>query len=156
MRQIEVDVDVFAAIWALRRARELSENEILRRVLLAGPAHLKGEHSNLLSAEAENGNSRVELEVDDSKLEGRAMETAPGKIRWVDDVLAALRSLGGRAVLHSIYKEVEHRRRVGGRRVTRELEATIRRTLEDHSSDSQNFRGTDLFRNIARGEWALR
>ena len=79
-----------------------------------------------------------------------------GKIRWVDDVRAALRALGGSATLHEIYKATAARRREGNRSVPRTLEATVRRTLEDHSSDSANFRGADLFTNIGRGEWALR
>ncbi len=79
-----------------------------------------------------------------------------GKIRWVDDVFEAIRRLGGSATLHSIYKEVEKIRRNAGRSVPKTLDATIRRTLEDHSSDSANYRGTDLFTNIGRGEWAIR
>jgi hypothetical protein len=156
MRQIEVDVDVFAAIWALRRTGESTENEVLRRVLLERSGQLIVEHSGSMGAKTKTSNSGADLEAKDSELEGQAMETVPGKIRWVDDVLAALRSLGGKAMLHSIYKEVEQRRRVGGRSVPPELEATIRRTLEDHSSDSKNFRSINYFRNVSRGEWALR
>ena len=79
-----------------------------------------------------------------------------GKIRWVDDVFEAIRRLGGSATLHSIYKEVEMIRRNAGRSVPKSLDATIRRTLEDHSSDSANYRGSDLFANVGRGEWAIR
>lgn len=79
-----------------------------------------------------------------------------GKIRWVDDVFEAIQRLGGTATLHSIYREVENIRRNAGRSVPKTLDATIRRTLEDHSSDSANYRGTDFFANIRRGEWAIR
>lgn len=77
-------------------------------------------------------------------------------VRWVDDVRSCMQALGGRASLHQIYKAVEDRRREAGRSVPESIEATIRRTLEDHSSDSANFRGADHFANVGRGEWALR
>lgn len=35
-RQIDIDTDVFARIWALRRQGELTENAVLRRLLLSG------------------------------------------------------------------------------------------------------------------------
>ncbi len=107
----------------------------------------------------DNAGSAESLEVKSSeKTPGQTSEkeTPMGKIRWVDDVFEAIRRLGGSATLHSIYKEVENIRRKAGRSVPKTLEATIRRTLEDHSSDSANYRGTDLFANIGRGEWAIR
>lgn len=79
---------------------------------------------------------------------------------WRDDVRIALVALGGRASLNKIYNEVEKIRMEAGRSVPRTLQATIRRTLEDHSSDSQNYRGTfDLFfmpEGKGEGIWALR
>lgn len=79
---------------------------------------------------------------------------------WRDDVRIALERLRGRASLHRIYKEVESIRRANGRSVPHSLEATIRRTLEDHSSDSHNYRGgPDLFcmpEGKGAGVWALR
>ncbi|MGB0855110.1 MAG: cupin domain-containing protein, partial [Pikeienuella sp.] len=38
----------------------------------------------------------------------------------------------------------------------KEWKATIRRTIEDHSSDSANHRSTDFFAHLDRGFWALR
>lgn len=107
---------------------------------------------------------RVPKEVSGSKntlvgekvMEESNMKNFSGKIRWVDDVRASLVALGGSASLHAIYRDVEARRRKGNRSLPRTLEATVRRTLEDHSSDSANFRSADLFKNIGRGEWALR
>jgi hypothetical protein len=78
---------------------------------------------------------------------------------WRDDVRTALERLGGQAPLHRIYREVELIRKPAGRSVPSSLEATIRRTLEDHSSDSENFRGADLFsmpEGKGAGIWALR
>ncbi len=169
MRSIEVETSVFALIWALRADGEESENEILSRVL---PDYMlvKDSETKSLTAESEGAhlsseslsqaaNTSESLEVKNSdKTLGHAFvkETPMGKIRWVDDVFEAIRRLGGSATLHSIYREVENIRRNAGRSVPKTLDATIRRTLEDHSSDSANYRGTDLFANVGRGEWAIR
>jgi hypothetical protein len=78
---------------------------------------------------------------------------------WRDDVRDALTSLGGRASLQSIYRAVRDIRRSAGRSLPQSLEATVRRTLEDHSSDSANFRGADLFHmpeGKGAGVWSLR
>lgn len=85
-----------------------------------------------------------------------SMKSGLGKIRWVDDVRAALVSLGGEASLNEIYKTVRRLRAEGGRSVPSSLAATIRRTIEDHSSDSENFRGNDYFQKVERGVWGLR
>ncbi|WP_171240243.1 hypothetical protein [Ruegeria sp. HKCCA5491] len=169
MRSIEVETSVFALIWALRTDGEESENEILSRVL---PDYtlIKDSEAKNLAAESEGTHPRSEsfsqptdssesLEVKSSeKTLGQTIEkeTPLGKIRWVDDVFEAIRRLGGTATLHSIYREVENIRQNAGRSVPKTLDATIRRTLEDHSSDSANYRGTDLFANVGRGEWAIR
>lgn len=158
MRQIEVDLDVFSAIWASRLPQESCENQVLRRLLLGG----RGIYSVAplqpqASSQPEFSRAPEEAKPSaDGLLHTDGEEKALGKIRWVDDILAALRSLGGQASLHAIYKAVEKRRQDGGRTVPRTIEAVIRRTLEDHSSDSANFRGTDLFSLVGRGEWALR
>ena len=158
MRQIDVDLDVFSAIWANRLPLETSENDVLRRILLEwrDPSTSEQPPSPTLPA---SPTSSVGAEVKTSKLQPKPEtreESAMGKIRWVDDIEAALRTLGGRASLHSIYKAVEVRRREGGRSVPKTIDAVIRRTLEDHSSDSANFRGADIFALVGRGEWALR
>jgi hypothetical protein len=80
--------------------------------------------------------------------------------RWVDDVKRALTELGGKAPLQRIYDAVEKIRKEERRSVPRTLDATIRRTLEDHSTDSHNYRGrADLFalpEGKGAGVWALR
>lgn len=81
------------------------------------------------------------------------------KIRWCDDVKTALEEMGGQASLHRIYKRVAEIRKAAGRSVPDSLEATIRRTLEDFSSDSDNYRGADWFcmpEGKGSGVWALR
>ena len=79
-----------------------------------------------------------------------------GKVRWVDDIVSGLKLLGGEASLHEIYKTVERIRFSNARTIPRTFEATIRRTIEDHSSDSEIFKGEDIFRKFSRGRWALR
>jgi hypothetical protein len=85
---------------------------------------------------------------------------AVGDGTWRDDVRASLQRLGGRSSLFRIYKEVEAVRTAAGRSVPPSLEATVRRTLEDHSSDSENYRGgPDLFcvpEGKGAGVWGLR
>jgi hypothetical protein len=81
-------------------------------------------------------------------------------ITWRDDVFDALKILGGKSDLGRIYKEVEGIRKATGRSVPPTLDAVVRRTLEDHSSDSRNYRGgPDLFympEGHGAGVWALR
>jgi hypothetical protein len=158
MRQIEVDLDVYSAIWARRRAGEASENDVLRRILLQD-AMVEPPRDAAVGAKACRVNAfdlNEEKNSEPRTASEPQKEMQMGKIRWVDDIVASLRTLGGRASLHAIYKDVEKRRQEGGRSVPRSLEAVIRKTLEDHSSDSANFRGEDIFALVDRGEWRLR
>jgi hypothetical protein len=163
MRQIEVETDVFALIWSLRKPGEDDENQIIKRVLHEYTAQDKDQPR--LAVHAESGShSRAQKEVKHSKfhLQGGKAEAAQiealelGKVRWVDDIRVALSALGGKATLQKIYKAVEERRQAAGRSTPSTIEAVIRRTIEDHSSDSANFKAEDLFCKIGRGEWALR
>lgn len=168
MKSIDVDTDVFARIWSLRKQGEGCENDVLRRVLLSSEHRggTRNAESKGHGTEADDGIVRTSALVTGETLEVETSENRDaeeklgvigmGKIRWVDDVRTALDALGGKASLHRIYREVERIRKAGERSVPKTLEATIRRTLEDHSSDSANFRGADLFANVGRGEWALR
>jgi hypothetical protein len=87
-------------------------------------------------------------------------ESQMNDARWIDDVKRALTELGGKAPLQQIYDAVEKIRKEERRSVPRTLDATIRRTLEDHSADSRNYRGrADLFalpEGKGAGVWALR
>lgn len=159
MKQIEVDLDVFARIWACRKGTEKNENEVLRRMLLVDQSVPEGE--SLVEPNA-MVNGRTNYKAKEVKSSDRALGiqgscTSYGKVRWVDDVRTALVYLGGQARLAKIYEQVERIRAAEGRSIPRSLDATIRRTLEDHSSDSENFRAReDLFRIVERGIWALR
>lgn len=148
MRQIEVSTEVFALIWAARRSGEESEDQILIRILRS-----RDQGEMVLPPYSESEPPRLSPKTPNTEKE------MYGKIRWVDDVVAALKSLGGRARLHRIYEQVEKQRRDAGRSVPPSLEATVRRTLEDFSSESANFRGEDLFtmpEGPGAGLWALK
>lgn len=140
MRQIQVDLDVYARIWANREAPEKTENEILRRLL---DVNNEVYTSNVCSAISGETAKKVE-------------EKMTYKIRWIDDVVEAFRKLGGESDLAPIYKAVERIRSDRGEKSIKTVEATIRRTIEDHSSDSDNFRSHDYFARVGRGRWKLR
>lgn len=75
---------------------------------------------------------------------------------WVEDIVKALSNLGGIAPLSAIYAEV---RKVRPAPHPPSLEATVRNSIESHSSDSKNFRGKDLFfsaKGVGSGIWGLR
>jgi hypothetical protein len=112
-----------------------------------------------ISSRGRSGSSAWKV-VETGKISGeKSNNTTEEKIRWCDDVKSALTRLRGRASLHSIYREVEKIRLENGRSVPPSLEATVRRTLEDFSSDSENFRGEDWFKiaeSKGSGIWALR
>lgn len=107
---------------------------------------------------AGDADSEEFVEVGDDVGE-QSEEKDQEKVTWRDDVLEALTQLGGEAHLSSIYERVERIRRSSCRTIPPSLDATVRRTLEDHSSDSKNFRGQDLFgmpRGQGHGFWAIR
>ena len=75
---------------------------------------------------------------------------------WLDEVEATLESLGGVASLADIYARLEA---TTSRALTANWRATVRQTLEDHSSDGAFRRGRDVFfsaEGIGSGIWGLR
>jgi len=72
---------------------------------------------------------------------------------WVEDIIQALKNLGGQATLNQIYDEVK---RIRTEPLPANYQASIRERIEAHSSDSGSFKGKDLFRKVAKGVWALR
>jgi hypothetical protein len=81
-------------------------------------------------------------------------------VTWTEDVVSALRNLGGRAHLSDIYAEIRRIRPT--ERHTQNLEARVRDALERSSSDSDLWERhgsrRDLFHMVARGTgvWELR
>jgi len=72
---------------------------------------------------------------------------------WVEDIIQALKNLGGQASLAQIYEEVK---RIRTEPLPDSYKASIRERIEAHSSDSSNFKGKDHFRKLEKGVWALR
>jgi len=72
---------------------------------------------------------------------------------YVEDIIQALKNLGGVATLNQIYDEVEHIRTVP---LPKNWKANISGIIGNHSSDSTRFLGPDYFQKIGRGTWAIR
>jgi len=73
--------------------------------------------------------------------------------RWIEEIVAAMAALGGAARYSDLYEMIEQ---TTDRHLTKEWRATVRRTIEDHSSDSANFRAEDVFQHLSHGHWKLR
>lgn len=75
----------------------------------------------------------------------------------MDYIVQALHNLGGEASYPEIYAEYE---RISGVQLTHGRKAGIRKSIEDHSSDSLNYKGReDLFYSVyglGNGVWGLR
>ena len=96
----------------------------------------------------------------DPQLEKEAIVAYLGDKTWRDDVYDGLVRLQGRGTLANIYREVGVIRRESGRSIPRSLEAVIRRTLEENSSDSDSYKGgPDIFHmpeGKGAGFWAIK
>lgn len=81
------------------------------------------------------------------------------QVGWVDEVVSAINALGGVAHYSDIYAKIEKNTT---RRLGKEWKAVVRRTIEEHSSDttckkSANF--ADLFfsaNGLGKGTWGVR
>ncbi len=79
---------------------------------------------------------------------------------WLDDIVRAVENLDGKATLAQIYDELSL---IRPNTLVGSWEATVRRTIETHSKDSQNFGVSkpenDIFysvEGIGKGVWGLR
>lgn len=91
-----------------------------------------------------------------STQELHTREQGDTDMKWLEVVVEALRRLNGSAELREIYREIA---RFSARSLTRQFEATVRKTIESHSSDSENFKGEDIFYSVegkGKGIWGLR
>jgi len=130
-RSIQVDVDVYAAIWRNHAVGDQNENDILKRMLLARTSREKSE-----------------------------LQHHRKKRKWIDDVLSGILAIGGKGYYSEIYKSVKRIRIENGNRIPKSFEAIIRREIENHSSESEAFLGKqDLFtapKGLGAGYWAVR
>ena len=74
--------------------------------------------------------------------------------RWIDEIVSAFEALEGKARLSEVYEYIKN---TTSRTLAKTWEATVRYTIQIHSSDAEAYRGgPDLFRRLGRGYWALR
>ncbi|MDD4353186.1 MAG: hypothetical protein PHN56_01875 [Candidatus Nanoarchaeia archaeon] len=74
----------------------------------------------------------------------------------VEEIITALEKLGGIACYSELYDQIQKDTK---RTLPINWEAGIRNTIENHSSDSENFKGKNLFysvNGIGNGIWGLR
>lgn len=154
MRNIEISTHVFALIWSHRRPGEETEDAILERVL--SERGLAEDTSHVGEGPVQGGEVPAE-EVPNFYDRGPRTWSQP---TWATDLAEVLLARGGKARLSQIYADVEKLRRKEGRSTPKSIGATVRRTLENHSSDSHNYTGgADLFcmpEGKGAGIWALR
>jgi len=77
---------------------------------------------------------------------------------WIEDIIQAMKNLGGQAKYEDLYDEVK---RVRNQSLPKTWRAIVRNQVESHSSDSDNYREnrTDYFYSVygkGKGVWALR
>src|SRR4051812_29482257 len=111
-RQIEIGVDVFAAIWSVRRANEVSEDQILARVLKV---------DRVVDAETKHGLGSAQV----SAAPATNLDV-PASKRWTDVLIWSLKKLGGKGTLSAIYKMSKEGRRALGLGITPEHDAAAR------------------------------
>lgn len=75
---------------------------------------------------------------------------------WVDSIVEAMQIFGGDAHYSDLYPLVMNIRRSRGLSIPPTFEETVRRSIQDHSSDSQGFKGIDIFKKMGKGHWGLR
>lgn len=78
---------------------------------------------------------------------------------WKDHIIQAMNTLGGQAPYKTLYPEVKKLRLISGDSLPEAWQANIRRTIEDHSPDSANYRVSNpVFYSVSGlggGVWAL-
>lgn len=86
------------------------------------------------------------------------MSTPIKETSWLADLINTFNELGGVASYQDIYPVTKRIRLARGGNWTPKSDATIRRSVEDNSSDSDNFRGREVFysvKGIGKGTWGL-
>lgn len=77
--------------------------------------------------------------------------------RWVDSIVEAMQILGGEAHYDDLYALIRKIRTNSGLSIPSSFEETVRRCVQDHSSDSTGFKGKkDIFKKLGKGHWGLR
>ena len=74
-------------------------------------------------------------------------------VTWVEDIVQALKNLGGRATEAQIQNEVK---RIRKGHLPSSWKNIINHRLGDYSSDTSDFKNEDFFQKVDKGVWALR
>lgn len=80
------------------------------------------------------------------------------KKTWLDWIVDAMTQLGGDATYEDLYHQIQL---IHPGPLSKEWKASVRKTIENYSSDSDNFRETheDIFKSVGgkgSGHWGLR
>jgi hypothetical protein len=77
--------------------------------------------------------------------------------RWVDDLVAVYKELGGQALDSVVYRRMKQLRQSEGRSWPTNAESVIRQVRQAHNIKSRQYKnGRDLFRMVQRGLWRLK
>ncbi|ABR50372.1 putative restriction endonuclease [Alkaliphilus metalliredigens QYMF] len=74
---------------------------------------------------------------------------------WLSEIIEVLNELGGEGTLQDIYMRLEERKHMD---FTKTWRNTVRRTIYDNSSDSDGYKGRDVFYSVSgkgEGIWGL-
>jgi hypothetical protein len=74
-------------------------------------------------------------------------------MRWLDEIIEALNALGGASRYEDLYEYIA---RTTSRELAPSWKAIIRRTIEEHSTDSIAFKYENIFQKLGHGHWGLR
>ena len=74
----------------------------------------------------------------------------------LESIKKAFVNLDGEAKYEDLYPEIKKIRLNQNLSLSSQWKASVRRTIEDHSSDSANYRGNDVFQKLGYGYWGLR
>ena len=95
----------------------------------------------------------LKIQVDQGVVD-EVQEVAEERRSWKEEIVGALKVLGGKSHLSDIYDQIES---TTLRELPKTWKATVRYTLQIHSSDTESYKdGEDLFCRLDRGYWGLR
>lgn len=82
------------------------------------------------------------------------------KDTWLNITIQAMEDIGGYGHLEDIKKQIKIIANEKNKKITPKWDATIRKVIEEHSSDSANFnKRKDIFyskEGIGKGVWGIR
>jgi hypothetical protein len=74
-------------------------------------------------------------------------------MKWLEEIVLAFEALSGASRYEDLYEYIA---RTSQRALPPSWKSIIRRTIEEHSSDSIAFKYEDIFQKLGHGHWGLR